>query len=118
MKQVAEGDWAPDFAAAAHVRFKSKYELNFPLLADEDHSVAESYGVWKQKSMYGRTFWGVERSTFAIDEGGGSRESGGEFDLAAMPRRWPRRFLRLVLERPAPRGLEGVTRALRERRWK
>ncbi len=55
---------------ASHQKFKLKYDLNFPLLADEDHSVAEAYGVWKEKSMYGRTYWGVERSTFLIDEGG------------------------------------------------
>lgn len=54
----------------SHRRFKSKYDLNFPLLADEDHRVAEAYGVWKQKSMYGRKYWGIERATFLIDEGG------------------------------------------------
>ncbi|MDE3069572.1 MAG: redoxin domain-containing protein, partial [Acidobacteriota bacterium] len=42
----------------------------FTLLADEDHAVAESYGVWVQKSMYGRTYWGVQRATFVIDPGG------------------------------------------------
>jgi thioredoxin-dependent peroxiredoxin len=51
----------------SHRKFKEKYDLNFPLLADEDHRVAEAYGVWKEKSMYGRKFWGVERSTFLID---------------------------------------------------
>jgi peroxiredoxin Q/BCP len=54
----------------SHQKFKSKYDLNFPLLADEDHQVAEAYGVWKEKSMYGRTYWGIERSTFLIDEEG------------------------------------------------
>jgi thioredoxin-dependent peroxiredoxin len=54
----------------SHRKFKEKYDLNFPLLADEDHAVADAYGAWKEKSMYGRTFWGVERSTFLIDEGG------------------------------------------------
>ncbi len=54
----------------AHVKFKRRYDLNFPLLADVDHAVAEAYGVWKEKSMYGRTFWGVERSTFLIGEEG------------------------------------------------
>jgi len=54
----------------SHVEFKEKYDLNFPLLADEDHEVAEAYGVWKEKSMYGRSYMGIERSTFLIDEEG------------------------------------------------
>jgi peroxiredoxin Q/BCP len=53
-----------------HVRFREKYHLPFPLLADTDHAVAEAYGVWVQKTSYGRTSWGVERSTFLIDEDG------------------------------------------------
>jgi peroxiredoxin Q/BCP len=53
-----------------HAKFKNKHDLNFPLLADEDHAVAEAYGVWKEKSMYGRIYWGIERSTFLIDEEG------------------------------------------------
>lgn len=55
---------------SSHVKFKEKHQLNFPLLSDEDHSTAEAYGVWKEKSMYGRKYWGIERSTFIIDEGG------------------------------------------------
>jgi peroxiredoxin Q/BCP len=51
-------------------RFHEKHGLNFPLLADEDHAVADAYGVWGQKSMYGRTYWGVQRTTFVIDEEG------------------------------------------------
>ncbi|HET8978248.1 MAG TPA: thioredoxin-dependent thiol peroxidase [Solirubrobacteraceae bacterium] len=47
-------------------RFDEKYELGFPLLADEDHTVAESYGVWVEKSMYGRKYMGNERTTFVI----------------------------------------------------
>jgi peroxiredoxin Q/BCP len=54
----------------SHERFRNKYDLNFPLLADEDHQVAEAYGVWKEKSMYGRTYFGIERSTFLIDAEG------------------------------------------------
>jgi len=54
----------------SHVKFREKYDLNFPLLADEEHAVAEAYGVWVEKSMYGRTYWGIERSTFLIDEEG------------------------------------------------
>lgn len=60
---------SPD-SPASHVKFRGKYHLNFPLLSDEDHRVAEAYGVWKEKSMYGRKFWGIERSTFIIDEQG------------------------------------------------
>jgi len=55
---------------STHVKFRDKYQLNFPLLSDEDHRVAKTYGVWKEKSMYGKKFWGIERSTFVIDEGG------------------------------------------------
>jgi peroxiredoxin Q/BCP len=51
-------------------KFHEKYDLNFPLLADEDHAVAESYGVWAEKSMYGKTYWGVLRTTFVIDSDG------------------------------------------------
>jgi len=60
---------SPD-PVSSHVRFKEKHDLNFPLLADVDHGVAEAYGVWKEKSMYGRKYWGIERSTFLIDEEG------------------------------------------------
>ncbi len=60
---------SPD-GVSRHRKFKAKYGLNFPLLADEDHLLAEAFGVWKEKSMFGRTFWGVERSTFLIDEEG------------------------------------------------
>ncbi len=60
---------SPD-SPASHVKFREKYQLNFPLLSDEEHRVAEAYGVWREKSMYGRKFWGIERSTFVIDEEG------------------------------------------------
>lgn len=60
---------SPD-SVASHGKFRSKYGLNFALLADEDHAVAEAYGVWQEKSMYGRTYMGIERSTFLIDENG------------------------------------------------
>jgi peroxiredoxin Q/BCP len=56
--------------ARSHVRFREKYELPFPLLADTDHATAEDYGVWKEKSYAGRTYMGVERSTFVIDADG------------------------------------------------
>ena len=51
-------------------KFDDKYELGFPLLGDEDHAVAEAYGVWVEKSMYGRTYMGNERTTFVIDRQG------------------------------------------------
>ena len=60
---------SPD-SVESHRRFRDKHGLNFRLLADEDHAVAEAYGVWKQKSMYGRTYMGIERSTFLIDAAG------------------------------------------------
>ena len=47
-------------------KFHDKQSLDFTLLADEDHAVAEAYGVWAQKSMYGRTYWGNERTTFIV----------------------------------------------------
>jgi len=51
-------------------QFADKHGLGFTLLADEDHAVAEQYGVWVEKSMYGRTYMGVQRATFVIDAGG------------------------------------------------
>ena len=51
-------------------RFHEKQDLNFDLLADEDHAVAERYGVWVEKSMYGKRYWGNERTTFVIDPEG------------------------------------------------
>jgi peroxiredoxin Q/BCP len=54
----------------SHVKFKEKYELPFTLLADTGHEVAEAYDVWKERSMYGNTFMGIERSTFVIDREG------------------------------------------------
>src|SRR3954467_3718825 len=51
-------------------KFHDKFDMNFTLLADDDHAVAEAYGVWAEKSMYGRTYWGNLRATFVIDEEG------------------------------------------------
>lgn len=53
-----------------HDRFKQKYALAFPLVADEARAVLENYGIWVEKSMYGRKYMGVERTTFLIDEDG------------------------------------------------
>ncbi|HSA58967.1 MAG TPA: thioredoxin-dependent thiol peroxidase [bacterium] len=54
----------------SHRRFKEKYNLNFPLLADTDKKTVQDYGVWKEKNMYGRTYMGIERTTFLIDADG------------------------------------------------
>ena len=54
----------------SHGRFRDKYSLNFPLLADTGHQVAESYGAWREKNMYGKTSMGIQRSTFVIDPEG------------------------------------------------
>ncbi len=53
--------------AKKHVKFIEKFTLPFPLLSDIDHQVAEAYGVWVEKSMYGKKYMGMERSTFVID---------------------------------------------------
>jgi peroxiredoxin Q/BCP len=55
---------------ASKARFASKHDLTFPLLADADHSVAEKYGVWQKKSLYGRSFMGLVRTTYLIGEDG------------------------------------------------
>jgi peroxiredoxin Q/BCP len=60
---------SPD-SAKSHQGFKSKFELPFPLLIDQDHAIAEKYGVWREKSMYGRKYMGILRSHFVIDEQG------------------------------------------------
>ena len=56
--------------AESHARFSKKYRLPFSLLCDEDGTVSKAYGVYKKKNMYGRIYWGIERSTFIIDETG------------------------------------------------
>lgn len=60
---------SPD-ASAAQLKFRDKYELPFTLIADTDRTVATAYGVWKEKSLYGRKFMGIERTTFLIDAKG------------------------------------------------
>ena len=60
---------SPD-PVASHVAFRDKYGLPFTLLADPEHEVAEMYGVWTEKSMAGKTYMGIERSTFVIDADG------------------------------------------------
>ena len=75
-----EGGKAPDFKAVVlgvspdspsrHEKFRAKFDLPFTLIADEQHEVAEKYGVWREKSMYGRVYMGIARTTFVIDAGG------------------------------------------------
>jgi len=81
LRDIAEdvGDTAiigvsPD-KPAAQKRFDAKYGLGFPLLSDADHAVAEAYAVWKEKSMYGRKYMGIERSAFLIDPKGKVKEA-------------------------------------------
>jgi peroxiredoxin Q/BCP len=60
---------SPD-SERSHQNFCAKHELNFTLLADTDHSICEAFGVWQEKSMYGRKYMGVVRTTFLLDEEG------------------------------------------------
>ena len=60
---------SPD-SVASHVAFRDKFELNFPLLADDGHKVAERFGAWREKNLYGKVSMGIQRSTFLIDAEG------------------------------------------------
>jgi peroxiredoxin Q/BCP len=60
---------SPD-GVASHAKFRDKFKLNFPLLADEEHAVAEAYGAWREKNMYGKKSMGIQRSTYLIDSKG------------------------------------------------
>lgn len=60
---------SPD-SVESHKKFKSKFSLPFPLLVDEDHAIAEAYGVWAEKTSYGKKYMGIVRSHFVIDENG------------------------------------------------
>jgi thioredoxin-dependent peroxiredoxin len=60
---------SPDPVAAVR-RFDDKFGLGFTLLADEDHAIADAYGTWVEKRMYGKTYWGVQRATFIVDAEG------------------------------------------------
>jgi peroxiredoxin Q/BCP len=57
-------------STASHEKFRDKYDLNFPLLSDPNHAVAEKYGAWREKNMYGKKSMGIQRSTFLIDADG------------------------------------------------
>ncbi len=60
---------SPD-TVESHVKFRDKFTLNFPLLADPEHKVAEAYGAWREKNMYGKKSMGIQRSTYLIDATG------------------------------------------------
>ncbi len=60
--------------AASHTKFIEKYDLPFPLLMDENHSINELYGVWKEKNMFGKKYMGTQRTTFVIDAEGNIEE--------------------------------------------
>ncbi len=64
---------SPD-SVRSHDKFKAKFELPFTLISDPDHLIAEAYGVWREKSLYGRKYMGIVRSTFLIDEQGAVAE--------------------------------------------
>mgnify|MGYP001251347823 CR=1 FL=1 len=66
----------------SHQKFKTKYDLPFTLLSDENFEMLNDYGVWKEKSMYGRKYMGIERTTFIIDEKGKIQEV---FDKVKVP---------------------------------
>lgn len=60
---------SPD-SIKSHIKFKENHGLNFLLISDPEHKLAEKYGVWKEKSMYGKKYMGIERSTFVLDNNG------------------------------------------------
>jgi peroxiredoxin Q/BCP len=68
------------------LKFAERYSLGFPLLSDPDHAVAEAFDVWKQKSMYGRSYMGIERSAFLVDEGGKIAEAWYKVSPADTPK--------------------------------
>ena len=71
---------SPD-GVASHAAFRDKYSLSFPLLADPDHAVAEAYGAWREKHQYGKSYHGIQRSTFLIDAGGVVRKAWKKVDV-------------------------------------
>jgi thioredoxin-dependent peroxiredoxin len=84
---------SPDKTPAL-ARFRDKYALNFDLLSDLDHSVAEAYGVWKEKKNYGKTYMGIERSAFLIDKDGAIRHAWHKIS----PKDTPTRLLEALAE--------------------
>jgi peroxiredoxin Q/BCP len=82
---------------AKQARFDDKYGLGFPLLADEDHAVAEAYGAWGEKSMYGKKYLGIIRSAFLVDEQGKIQEAWPKIS----PKDTPANLLKaLAVQRP------------------
>src|SRR5688500_10602561 len=81
---------------AKQKKFDDKYGLGFPLLSDEDHAVAEAYGVWGERSMYGKKYWGIVRSAFLVDEKGKIAEAW----YKVSPADTPRNLLRALEDRP------------------
>ena len=77
---------------AKQARFDEKYGLGFPLLADEDHAVAEAYGAWGEKSMYGKKYMGIIRSAFLVDEKGKIQEAWAKIS----PKDTPSNLLRVL----------------------
>jgi peroxiredoxin Q/BCP len=75
---------SPD-SAASHTKFIDKFSLPFPLLVDKDHTLAEAFGVWREKSMYGRKYMGILRSHFVIDEEGRLADVQYDVKAAASP---------------------------------
>jgi len=75
---------SPD-SAASHTKFIDKFGLPFPLLVDKDHALAEAFGVWREKSMYGRKYMGILRSHFVIDEDGRLADVQYDVKAAASP---------------------------------
>ena len=71
---------------AKQARFAEKYGLGFPLLSDPDHATAEAFDVWKEKSMYGKKYMGIERSAFLIDEDGKVAEAWYKISPADTPK--------------------------------
>lgn len=77
---------SPDLPAK-QLKFDEKYSLGFPLLSDDDHAVAEAYGVWGEKKNYGRTYMGIIRSAFLIDEKGKLAEVWYKISPADTPKK-------------------------------
>jgi len=72
---------SPD-SAESHIKFTEKYSLPFPLLVDKDHKIAEKYGVWVEKKMYGKTYMGIQRATFVIGPDGRIKKIFGKVKVA------------------------------------
>lgn len=72
-------------SVASHKRFQEKYDLPFTLLSDPDHRVIEEYGVWQEKKNYGKTYMGIVRTTFLIDEEGTIISAKGKVKAASNP---------------------------------